>query len=825
MSYSTSMSDMEGSFVVLHREGSITEHQQPIQPVDHIPEPATPSPAHIEPPPAPQPATHPSLHSGFPGQGSYAHDWSDAATGGGIRRHGRHFVDAYGRVCNLRGVNLSGSSKAPIDHDHETFPTNHRTITFVGRPFPLEEAPEHFARLRRWGLTFIRFLVTWEAVEHEGPGIYDTAYLTYVRSLLTLLPEYGLCGFVCLHQDVWSRYSGGSGAPAWTLEAVGFDLHTLEDAGAAWLLGVKGGGHIEEERGIWPCGYQKLAAATMATCFWGGDVFAPKLKIPMPDGSEKPVQRFLQDAFLDMFDVVAAALSDLPGVIGFELMNEPHRGYIDLPSLHAFDYNTDLHLSHVPSAFQSFLLGAGHPTPVSIWTRSFPMPTRKTSSAILNPHGRSAWRADGPTRGRCVWEAHGVWGWDKVKDEGVVLRESYFKKDPRTGEGVEWYEGFYYPFVRVWAERMRRAGMVGRGKVLVAEPIPNEFCPASWTGENQPPNFVYAPHWYDLNALFAKAFGDFTVNVQGLSRGMFLPKALYWGQQGARDNFSLQIRNIVEAGYKALGEVPCLIGECGIPMDMNRKEAFKSENWHWQYRMMDAMMTALEGALVGFTLWNYNPDNDDTRGDDWNGENFSWFSRRRALPRSLLDLEQTSFTLDNGGRILPAVVRPYAAKTAGVPLRFSYEMNEGAFAYAWAVPAQVDDDGDGAGESSDAPAAGKNGSVGTPPLDGHPPIKAWQTEIYVPAQLTHGRALRVEGLREAEGDRWTHDEARQTLFIVPGAARRCAGARMEVRVRVHPPIRPTFAVNGFWSDFGEMIWSGCVVFVGVFLFFKFKVFA
>ena len=27
-------------------------------------------------------------------------------------------------------------------------------ITFVGRPFPLSEAHEHLARLRRWGLTF-----------------------------------------------------------------------------------------------------------------------------------------------------------------------------------------------------------------------------------------------------------------------------------------------------------------------------------------------------------------------------------------------------------------------------------------------------------------------------------------------------------------------------------------------------------------------------------------------------------------------------------------------------------------------------------------------
>jgi len=46
---------------------------------------------------------------------------------------------------------------------------DHRRVSFVGRPFPLEEAGEHFARLREWGLTFVRFLVTWEAIEHAGP--------------------------------------------------------------------------------------------------------------------------------------------------------------------------------------------------------------------------------------------------------------------------------------------------------------------------------------------------------------------------------------------------------------------------------------------------------------------------------------------------------------------------------------------------------------------------------------------------------------------------------------------------------------------------------
>jgi len=49
---------------------------------------------------------------------------------------------------------------------------------------------------------------------------------------------------------------------------------------------------------------------------------------------------------------------------------------------------------------------------------------------------------------------------------------------------------------------------------------------------------------------------------------MFLLKTFYWGQRGARDNYTLQIRNIVENGYRALGENPVIIGECGIPMDM-----------------------------------------------------------------------------------------------------------------------------------------------------------------------------------------------------------------------------------------------------------------
>ncbi|KAF9804686.1 hypothetical protein IEO21_09289 [Rhodonia placenta] len=730
---------------------------------------------------------------------SFAHDWSAAGTGGRLYTHGRHFVDAYGRVCNLRGVNLAGNCKTPTNHDHDTFPANHADVTFVGRPFPLEEAHEHFARLRRWGLTFIRFLVTWEAVEHAGPGIYDTEYLAYLRSILSLLPQFGLTAFVALHQDVWSRYTGGSGAPAWTLEAVGFDLHGLEEPGAAWLHGVRGGGHTEDERGLWPCGYQKLSAATMATCFWAGDAFAPKLRVRDARGADVSIQTFLQTAFLDMWEVVAKTVGDLEGVLGFEIMNEPHRGYAELQSMHQFDYNTDLHLGHVPTAFQSFTLGAGYPTEVGFWTRTFPVPTRLTGKAVLNTARQKAWREDGPTGGRCLWEMHGVWGWDLKKNEGVVLRESYFKKHPMTGKTIDWYTDFFYPFVQRWAERVRSVS--SPDKLVLVEPIPNEFCPSSWTPERQPPNVVYAPHWYDLNALFTKAFGDFTANVQGLSRGMFILKALYWGHQGARENFSLQIRNIVEAGYRSLGERPVVIGECGIPMDMNKGEAFQTDSWIWQTRMMDAMLTALDKSLVGFTLWNYNPDNEDHIGDDWNGENFSWFSRRRALTGDWLDLAQTSPTLDNGARIVRAFVRPYPAKTAGIPVRFDYEMNTGQFTFEWVIP----------GVDSAPPA---EASVASPPLASHPALTSKDTQIFLPSLLAHSRKIVVQGLKPE--DRYRYDEARQTLTIT--TADLVPGERHSVTVSLNPPLKDAFTVNSFWDDFGLHVVAATIVLASILIY-------
>lgn len=51
-------------------------------------------------------------------------------------------------------------------------------------------------------------------------------------------------------------------------------------------------------------------------------------------------------------------------------------------------------------------------------------------------------------------------------------------------------------------------------------------------------------------------------------QGMFFPRAVYFGDAQTKDNYTLQIGNIVHAAHDKLGEVPVVIGETGFPMDM-----------------------------------------------------------------------------------------------------------------------------------------------------------------------------------------------------------------------------------------------------------------
>ena len=143
---------------------------------------------------------------------------------GSLKIDGAYFVDEEKRIVLPRGINFSGLSKVPTHPDGATHLGGpifyqHRDVSFVGRPCSLEKLDMHLQRLKDWGFNLLRLVITWEAVEHAGPGKYDQDYLNFLRKVCLHAGDFGFWVIIDPHQDCWSRWTGGDGAPGWTLEA------------------------------------------------------------------------------------------------------------------------------------------------------------------------------------------------------------------------------------------------------------------------------------------------------------------------------------------------------------------------------------------------------------------------------------------------------------------------------------------------------------------------------------------------------------------------------------------------------------------------------
>jgi hypothetical protein len=396
---------------------------------------------------------------------------------------------------------------------------------------------------------------------------------------------------------------------------------------------------------IWPTNNSKLAAATLYTLFFAGNDFAPHATV---DGT--PVQEYLQAHYINAFKKVARRLKGLPAVVGYDTINEPGTGYIGIQDLNT--QSRGFRVGDMPTPYQSMLLGAGYPQEVEVWEFRTRGP-HQVGKRWLNSERKRVW-LEGHD---CIWQQHGVWDIGP-QGEPVLLRPDYFFQV--NNRPVNFNRDYVKPFINHFAHALRS---VNPATVIFVETNRRQPLP-EWNAEDAA-NIVSAPHWYDGTVLFTKNFNpQIGSDLHGGN--------LIFGRKAIRKAYAEQIRTFQKTALENLRGAPTLIGEVGIPYDLQDKRALRTGDFSTVAMAMDRSLRTMDDALASYTIWTYTSDNTNARGDLWNDEDLSIFSR---------DQQKDPKDIHSGGRALEAVVRPYARATAGMPLRMEFDIRRRRFEF------------------------------------------------------------------------------------------------------------------------------------------------
>lgn len=539
---------------------------------------------------------------------------------GPLRIDGTRFRDGKGREVTFRGMNVAGDAKFPRKPDIPSHVPDHffdaDDVSFVGRPFTEEEAHRHFSQLKRWGYNVIRYVFTWEAIEHAGPGKYDEDFIQHTVKILRIIKSYGFYVFMDPHQDVWSRFTAGSGAPLWTLYAAGLDPRTFSMNQAAVVQNTSPDPALFPKM-LWPTNYQRLAAATMFTLFYSGRDYAPNAII---DGQN--IQDYLTDHFINACKHLAQRIheaGDLENdcVIGWESMNEPNRGFLGWPDLATLPPDLKMKKGTCPTPIQSFLTGSGRAVEIDTYDFGSFGPY-KSGKELVDPEGVPAWLQNdsydqkyGWNRdpkwklGECLWAQNGVW--DPESDQ--LLQADYFNHVPGSDEPVnyeKWSNKWFMEHFRKYRDAIRS---VHKDCMILMQSAVLEIPPSIAGTPDDEDNLIFASHYYDGLTLITKHWNKYyNLDIFGILRGKYSSPvfAIKLGENAIRNCIRDQLSAIREEGMKYTGIHPSLFTEIGIPYDMDDKYAYKTGDYSSQTAAMDANHFAIEGSgVAGYTLWTY----------------------------------------------------------------------------------------------------------------------------------------------------------------------------------------------------------------------------
>lgn len=201
---------------------------------------------------------------------------------GRLRADGTRLRDEVGRVVLLRGLNAGSRAKfAP-----------YAPFEFKDGQFDAALA-DYLDRAAGWGIDLLRVPFSWAAAEPVR-GTDDEMYLARYAALLDGAWRRGIRTVVDFHQDVYAENYCGDGFPAWTIELP----HSPPPA----------------PRHDCPAWFQNYETAPVRAAF--DRFWAP--------GST------VQADYVAMWKRMIMRHRSRPGVLGFELFNEPHNGSAEL---------------------------------------------------------------------------------------------------------------------------------------------------------------------------------------------------------------------------------------------------------------------------------------------------------------------------------------------------------------------------------------------------------------------------------------------------------------------------------------------------------------
>ncbi len=204
-----------------------------------------------------------------------------------------YFVDPLGREVLLRGVNVNSLG------EYWQYDASRITV------FPFEEEDMDF--IASMGFNLVRLIVTWSFVEPQ-PGVYDDDYIDGVLAVIDGLWARGIYTLVDMHQDAWgpalaarqdevcpagtTPAAGWDGAPAWA---------TLVDEDTPRCAPLVNGFPVRE------LSSSVIEAWTsfMRDAIGPGDVG-------------------IRTRFNAMWRHLASRVSTHPGVMGYDVLNEPN---------------------------------------------------------------------------------------------------------------------------------------------------------------------------------------------------------------------------------------------------------------------------------------------------------------------------------------------------------------------------------------------------------------------------------------------------------------------------------------------------------------------